>query len=131
MAGQSLNELLERIQIARAFTCYQMLTLLEEMPTARLPILVLDLLATFYDENISIGEAIRLVKGCALHLQRLSDQAPVVVSIRSPHRHSPADERQILREILQAAVQRVWEIEISPEPHSQLPLIIPGQNQET
>lgn len=130
-AGQSLNELLERIQIARAFTCYQMLTLLEEMPAGRSPVLALDILATFYDESVSALEATRLLEGCTVHLHRLSRQAPVVVSIRPPHLHPQSSERLALSEILQAAAHRVWNIEISPGPDPQLPLFPPWQNPDT
>ncbi len=129
--GQSLDELLERIQIARAFTCYQMLTLLGEMPAARLPILALDLLVTFYDESVSALEAVRLLKGCASHLQRLSAEAPVVVSIRPPRLPASSDERGKFGEILQAAAHRVWTLEVSPGPDPQLPLFAPPQNPET
>ena len=45
---------LERIQVARAFTCYQMTTLLEEPAPQGIPTLVLNLLATFQDENASL-----------------------------------------------------------------------------
>ncbi|HSQ17139.1 MAG TPA: hypothetical protein VLM83_05525, partial [Anaerolineales bacterium] len=42
---------LKRISVARAFTCYQMATLLAQTNAVPLPTLVLDLLDTFYDEN--------------------------------------------------------------------------------
>jgi hypothetical protein len=47
---------LERIQVARAFTCYQVLTLLAETPADGVPTLVLQLLDTFHDENVSLVE---------------------------------------------------------------------------
>lgn len=91
-----LNETLNRISIARAFTCYQMVTLLQETATSAsstalsrsvqavspAPTLVLDLLATFGDESIDLRESVRLLRLALDQLQRLCQLAPVVISIR-------------------------------------------------
>src|SRR5512146_2960645 len=55
----SLQAALQRIHLARAFTCYQVLALLEEAPDESTPTLVLDLLATFYDEDVKLPETQR------------------------------------------------------------------------
>lgn len=55
---------LEEIRLARAFTCYQMLTLLQETAANPTPTLVVGLLSTFYDENISDFESSRLLEAC-------------------------------------------------------------------
>ncbi|MCP4418015.1 MAG: hypothetical protein GY805_15440, partial [Chloroflexi bacterium] len=44
-----LDEALKRISVARAFTCYQMVTLLQQTAVFPSPTLVLDLLTTFGD----------------------------------------------------------------------------------
>lgn len=76
-----LDETLERIQQARPFTCYQAITLLSDtQPTT--PLIAIDLLATFYDESISDAESVRLVNMVVMHLQRLGQQAPVLVTLR-------------------------------------------------
>jgi hypothetical protein len=104
--GQS--ELLERITVSRAFTCYQMLTLLETTPAllascqqdgARAarsrpaalprPILVLDILNTFYDESVKVHERRRLLTGCIAHLNRLSRPAGGAVTVHPPAVPSP------------------------------------------
>lgn len=78
-----LDPTLERIHQARPFTCFQVLNLLAEtQPTT--PLIALDLLTTFYDENISDSESIRLVGIVTGHLQRLSRQAPVLVTLQTP-----------------------------------------------
>lgn len=78
-----LDLVLERIQQARPFTCYQALKLLDETkPT--MPLVALDLLTTFYDENISDGESVRLVNIALSHLQRLAQQTPVLITLRPP-----------------------------------------------
>ena len=46
---------LERVSVARAFTCYQVETLLTEMVANFSPVLVLNLLDTFYDENVKLA----------------------------------------------------------------------------
>jgi hypothetical protein len=78
-----LDLVLERIHQARPFTCFQALKLLEEtQPTT--PLVAIDLLTTFYDENISDSESVRLVSIAISHLQRLGRQAPVLVTLRPP-----------------------------------------------
>jgi hypothetical protein len=112
---------LERIRVARAFTCYQMVTLLAGTPELDQPTLVLDLLATFYDENVRLGEAQRLLEECLLHLRRLSGGAPVVVSARPPLAAQP--ERLTLLYALQdaAADVAIWP-DARPEPSRQMVL---------
>jgi hypothetical protein len=77
-----LETALARIQLARAFTCYQVATLLREAPAQPVPTLVLDLLSTFYDESVPAAESQRLLEGCILQLRRLNQVAPVAVSAR-------------------------------------------------
>jgi hypothetical protein len=43
----------------RAFTCYQMNTLLSSTPSLNQPYLILDLLNTFYDDHVPTYEAYR------------------------------------------------------------------------
>lgn len=73
-------EALDRLRVARAFTCYQVLALLEQQPARREPTLALDLLATFADESVPLAERERLLAQALEHLRRLSQLAPVAVS---------------------------------------------------
>jgi hypothetical protein len=122
--GVALENALRRIHVARAFTCYQVLTLLSETPAAPYPTLVLDLLATFYDENVELYESQRLLEKCAQHLLRLSRLAPVVVSARALRSRSSMQDRTVLVELLQASAHRVLyeEIGVPPELQLRLPL---------
>jgi hypothetical protein len=52
----------------------------------------------------------------------------VVVSIGPPRSHSPANERAALAQILQAAAQRVWVVEVSSTPDPQLSFFPPRQD---
>ena len=78
-----LYEVMERIYVARAFTCYQVITLLQQTPASPAPHLVFDLLATFADEAVTYRESVRLLQIGMAQLLRLREQAPVVVSARS------------------------------------------------
>ena len=100
---------LERIQVARAFTCYQVLTLLEETPADGVPTLVLQILDTFQDENVSLVERRRLLTLSVQQLRRLSCNASVGISARWPRAALP--ETVQLLEALEDAVDHVWRME--------------------
>ena len=77
---------LSRIQVARAFTCFQMAALVSQASQAHAqhpaPTLVLDLLSTFQDENVNLQERIRVLRNCLPDLQLLKQHRGVVVSAR-------------------------------------------------
>ncbi len=107
-----LQAALLRIRLARAFTCYQVLALLEEAPDESTPTLVLDLLATFYDEDVKLPETQRLLRRSLLQLRRLSRAAPLIVSAQPP-KPIIYDERICLFESLQAAAKVLWEADMA------------------
>ncbi len=87
---------LNRITISRAFTCYQVLSLLESTPAIQVAsgsepprLVALDLLSTFYDESVQPGERKRLLRTCILHLERLAVNAGAI-SVHPPAVESPA-----------------------------------------
>lgn len=133
-----LDETLRRIYVARAFTCYQMVTLLQqavcppvftrgrlrEVPVPAKardteavfphPTLVLDLLATFGDESVDLKEAVRLLRLVLIQLQQLCRRAPVVVSLRPfPHLQT---ERNILIKMVMAGATYHFERETLDTP---------------
>lgn len=115
-----LDAALKRITLSRAFTCYQMLALLQESPSSNAPVptLLLDFLATFYDENVTLPESQRLVAACVPHLKRLSACAPLIISVKPP---APiAAERQVLIGQLQQVADQSWTLE-APAPVVQQP----------
>lgn len=91
-----LDAALGRIFIARAFTCYQVITLLQQTPDSPEPKLIFDLPATFYDESVSYVESYRLLQIAAQSLLRLRRQGPVIVSARAV----PEGERNGLIKLL-------------------------------
>jgi hypothetical protein len=104
-----LETALERIQVARAFTCYQVLTLLEETPVDGMPTLVLHMLDTFYDQNVSLVERKRLLNLSIQELRRLSQRSSVGISAHWPKTALP--EAIKLLDILEDAVDYVWRME--------------------
>jgi len=72
---------LEHLQIARAFTCFQMQALLESTETGGPALLVLDPLATFNDENVPASERQYTFRRCVAELTRLSRCRPVGIGL--------------------------------------------------
>lgn len=105
-----LTKALEHVHLARAFTCYQVVTLLAETPPSTNPTLVLDLLSTFYDESVTLPESTRLLETCFIHLRRLSELAPVVVSASPPKKEGEAERIALFNALLERA-DRVWVFE--------------------
>lgn len=111
---------LGRISVARAFTCYQVSMLLESSPEASTPTLVLDMLATFYDESVPLNERQRLLHKVISQLHRLSRKGRVMVSAyMPPPEASPAMH---LYTMLEEAADRIWQLE-SPPPVPPLRLL--------
>ncbi len=95
----NLKIALENIQIARAFTCYQVASLLTSEPEMPFPTMVLEMLITFYDESVPLGERRRLLDTCLVQLRRLSRQASVAVSVSPPSKEQPEEMLEALKEI--------------------------------
>ena len=108
---------LQHTFLRRAFTCYQMLALLEGTPALPQPYVLLDLLATFYDEQIPIQEVRRLLDGCLREVERLCRTSPVLVTTTPP----PTAERAFLVEQLCAHAGQLFAVDVPA-----LPLLQPA-----
>jgi hypothetical protein len=123
---------LARVRLARAFTCYQMAALLESEaaipdgeaaggPPAR-PTLVLDPLATFFDESVAAADRQRLLRRGLHSLRGLAVQGPVLVLARpvGPPAEAQQDGEAGLRSRLLAALEdaadQVWRFEAHVAP---------------
>ncbi len=102
-----------RVYIRRAFTCHQVVALLDATPARPQPYILLDLLATFFDEQVPLPETSRLLDGCLRQVERLSGSAPVLVTLTPPRtperaefigRVSARANRLYLPEILSAPI---------------------------
>jgi hypothetical protein len=76
-----VQQVLGRVRLARPFTCYQVLDLLEDIRPERDPILVLDLLHHFYNPDIQLPVRRRVLEQCCKHLQRLALLRPLLVFV--------------------------------------------------
>jgi hypothetical protein len=77
-----IQAVLDRMQVARAFTCFQVVSLLDATIHPKGPVFILRLLATFNDEMIPTYERLRLLKQVDGHIERLQGAVPVVVTTR-------------------------------------------------
>lgn len=98
---------LDRVLVARAFTCYQMEALLANTGLEMIPTLVMDLLDTFYDENVALPERQRLLEQVLQQLTRLGGPAPVFVS-------AEVDDEPLFR-ALEERVDHQWRFEMPEE----------------
>ncbi len=76
-----VKQVLGRVRLARPFTCYQVLDLLEDVRPEPDPILVLDFLHHFYNPDIQPGVRRRVLEQCCRQLQRLSLMRPLLVFV--------------------------------------------------
>ena len=116
-AARGRPEVLNRITVSRAFTCYQVRSLLESTPATPIPFVVLDLLNTFYDESVQVGERKRLLRACTMHMERLAGAAGGVVTVHPPR--VPSQAAVELLEMLQSPMVDSYFIETpapAPEP---------------
>jgi hypothetical protein len=80
---------LAAVKLSRAFTCYQ----LAELVTTKLgrfdhtecvAIVCLGLIGTFYDEDVSLPEAQRLLQSVIASIKTLSQNFPILITLRPP-----------------------------------------------
>ena len=112
------HELLGRIRLSRAFTCFQLAELIETAPASPEPLFVLELLATFYDESVPLADSERLLTSTIAHLKRLAAMGPVIVGAREPQ--SLVKDRWALLDRLQAAADAAWLLRPPPQPPAAL-----------
>ena len=105
-------DILDRMHLSRAFTCFQLAELIENAPAGPEPLFVLDLLATFYDESVPLRDSERLLATTLTHLRRLATVGPVIVGGREPQ--SLVKERWLLLDQLQAAADAAWMLRPPP-----------------
>jgi hypothetical protein len=99
-----IREIVERISIQRAFTCYQTLALLESVEGLPHPYLLLDLLHSFYDEQVSDREVRRLIGLCMGEIRRLNQQAPLGILLAPPS----VETRSFLVEMVCAQADEIY-----------------------
>jgi len=100
------HSILERIQLSRAFTCFQLAERIENTTGSNEPLIILDLLNTFYDESVPLREVEYLLDKTLAHLHQLAVSGPVIIGAREPRQ--PVQERWPLLERLQLGADAAW-----------------------
>jgi hypothetical protein len=108
-----------RMCVRRAFTCYQVLALLEDTPALPQPCLLLDPLSTFYDEQIPAAEVTRLLESCLRQVKRLCQAAPLLVALFP----APTPERACLIERVCSCADTLYSLEL-PAPQVLQPALL-------
>ena len=75
---------MRNIRLQRAFTCYQALSLLRQLeePEPDMPVILLDLLAPFLDENIQPREIDRLFKASVEQIQSAAQTRLLLIGVK-------------------------------------------------
>lgn len=117
--SMDVHKISERLFLRRAFTAYQIVHLLESAPAVEHPLILLDLLATFQDDQVQPREAARLLSICLTHIHRLSLSAPIALYLDA---HT-TEEKAFLHERLCERADEVFVSQTnSASPLSQLSL---------
>jgi hypothetical protein len=111
---------LQQIWLSRAFTCYQMVALLGELPVDGTPVIVLDMLATFLDENVNFTKRQRLLDNSLNLLRRISEGAPVAIWART-HTTANSEDQLLLTPLLEHA-HDIWKLQTPETLVHQIPL---------
>jgi hypothetical protein len=118
---------LAQVQVARAFTCYQLVEIVERLSRRAATIscasiVCLGLLGTLYDEDVAWPEAQRLLREALAHLKLLAEWWPVLVTVRPPP--SKAQNRLGLIQVLMRQADVIHSVRPDPgyERSVQIPL---------
>jgi len=77
-----VKEIMNRLRAVRASTCYRLFDSLANVPSRGEPILVMDFLHTFYDEDIPLRVRLFQLRECCRELARLAFYRPIIVTIQ-------------------------------------------------
>ncbi|MFQ5593894.1 MAG: hypothetical protein ACE5HA_07065 [Anaerolineae bacterium] len=114
--GRRPEDVLSCLQVSRAFTCYQMVELvLRELPPAIARtdcslVLCAGLPATFYDEHVSLPEAMQLLKQVLEQIRTLAE-GPTTFVITASEPTASVKGRVVLLDLLKREAQFVCRVE--------------------
>jgi hypothetical protein len=106
-----VKQTLKHVRMARAFTCYQLLDLIANIRPDDEPLLILDFLNTFQDDDIPLPVRFRVLRQCCAHLQRLAFRKPVVIFAQG----LKTENDEAFFSILAQNADEVLRIEAEPE----------------
>lgn len=111
-AARGRLEIIDRIKVQRAFICYEAVKLLERTPAGRAPILILDFLSTFYDENVKIHTRNYLLETSIRHFQRLGQGTGLAVTIQASSLHDDELFQRLISSAQHVAIYETQAAEI-------------------
>jgi hypothetical protein len=121
--GYAPEPILGRIKLSRAFTCYQMKELVTQRlvsvlgPPRETAIFCLGLLETFYDEDVKLVDAVRMIKMISVMFTTLAQRGyTILITTREPR--AEQKDRMVLLNLLKASAQRVERIHLSADEHA-------------
>jgi hypothetical protein len=82
MQTTEVKATIDRLRTVRASTCYRLFDSLANITSTGEPILVMDFLHTFYDDDIPLRTRLFRLRECCRELKRLAFYRPVLVLIR-------------------------------------------------
>ena len=103
-----VHQVLDNINLSRSFTCYQMVALLIDLPADGTPLVVFDVLSTFFDESVPFSQRRRLLDSSLSDLQRISARSPVALWVHL--RHVPSGEDKQLLPLVLNIAQDIWQL---------------------
>lgn len=77
-----VKAIMDHLLTVRASTCYRLLDSLANTIPGTEPLLVLEFLHTFYDDDIPLRTRLFKLRECCRHLNRLSTHRPIIVMTR-------------------------------------------------
>ncbi|MFK7804401.1 MAG: hypothetical protein AB8G95_22390 [Anaerolineae bacterium] len=123
------KQAMENIEVSRPFTAYQFKTaargLIKHPPPAGSPIVVIGALRLLYDDNIQLGESMRLLNTLLADLQQLRQHSLIILTASPP----PADMQArlcLLQAVMQTADQVIVREPPQPVQSQQLSLFSQG-----
>jgi len=77
----AFDEILDRLRLVRARTCFQLLDLLMEADNENKPVLILDPLHHFYNADVELPVRDRILNDCCHFIKRISLSNPVAMLV--------------------------------------------------
>jgi hypothetical protein len=106
-----VKTIMDRLRTVRASTCYRLFDSLASMPSKGEPILVIEFLHTFYDEDIPLRTRLFRLRECCRELNRLAFYRPVIVMIQEME----GEDYEKFIPALSAIANKTFTLELEPE----------------
>ena len=106
--GFDPTPILKQVYISRSFTCHQLAACLALVSSQPFPLIVLDFLATFQDENVPLYERKRLFTNCLTRLKQIALSNPILITVKT-------SQTEFVESLL-ANSDQVFQTEYQPAP---------------